>query len=210
MKRFSIKDGYQINSQTVQPMYSVEASLEYQVSVYTIAAKIARENQPKAILDIGCGLGLKLAKYILPLSDNVSAIDTEETIKLSKEQNADIKWFSDDIERPHTDLGQTFDLIICADVIEHLENPDTLIDYMKLWASSNATIIISTPERDLRRGPEDFGPPKNESHVREWNQYEFAEYLTSLGLEVFSHDIVALRGMTDTMTCQCILGRFKN
>jgi hypothetical protein len=43
---------------------------------------------------------------------------------------------------------------------------------------------MSTPERDLVRGPDDLGPPGNPHHVREWNLAELERLLTWAGLQV--------------------------
>ncbi|MFC1791945.1 hypothetical protein ACFL0I_05750, partial [Gemmatimonadota bacterium] len=61
-------------------------------------------------------------------------------------------------------------------------------------------VLLSTPERDLRRGPDDMGPPGNPAHIREWNQEELRQYLESQGLTVLEHSIVELR--TAMETCQ--------
>jgi len=55
------------------------------------------------------------------------------------------------------------ELIICADVIEHLPNPYTFIE--ELLESKEATyFVISTHDRNRDTSPGKFGPPNNESH----------------------------------------------
>jgi hypothetical protein len=44
-------------------------------------------------------------------------------------------------------------------------------------------VALSTPERDVRRGPDNMKSPRKE-HVREWNQRELRQYLQSRGFEV--------------------------
>lgn len=70
-------------------------------------------------------------------------------------------------------------MIICADVIEHLLDPDELLR----WLSSIPfkKIVFSTPDRsflvnELRSSCE-MGPPHNPHHVREWNFQEFERYI---------------------------------
>ncbi|MEQ9259840.1 MAG: methyltransferase domain-containing protein [Roseovarius sp.] len=202
MDSFGIKPGYRCNFETVQPMYSDEASLEYQQSVYEYAQKFAQKSGVRSVLDVGCGLGLKLAVYFDPLNIDITGVDVEETIRQCKERHQFGRWISDDLENPYANLGGPHDMIICADVIEHLNDPDHLLAYLRKWAAPGTSIILSTPERDLRRGVEDMGPPQNTSHVREWNRKEFGAYLTSRGVKIFDHLIVALRD--DKMSCQLV------
>ncbi|MBM4422652.1 MAG: hypothetical protein FJ030_04575 [Chloroflexi bacterium] len=49
--------------------------------------------------------------------------------------------------------------------------------------------MISTPERDVLRGPDALHCPKAE-HVREWNRSEFARYLETRGLEIVEHRLL--------------------
>ena len=155
------------------------------------------------VLDIGCGYGLKLEKYILPTGAAITGVDRRDSIEFCMKRHAFGQWFVDDIENPDTDLRTPFDFIICADVIEHLHDPDTLFDYFRRWSHSNTRILLSTPERDLRRAPDDMGLPGNLAHVREWNGEEFQQYLRLQQLNIEDYRIVELKaGMK---TCQLVL-----
>jgi hypothetical protein len=68
------------------------------------------------------------------------------------------------------------DLVICSDVIEHIKDPDTLLRFISSMQSR--LIILSTPERNAIAGSNDYGPPANPSHYREWNAPEFKKYLS--------------------------------
>jgi len=204
---FFIKNGYQINTQLTHYLDSEEEALIYQLDVYAFAQKQLKDRNIRSVLDIGCGLGLKLEKYILPYCSNIVGIDAKHAIAYCKKHHVFGHWYTDDIERPQLQLNQTFDLIISSDVIEHLVNPDCLLHYMQQFAHPQTQLIISTPERDLRRGVDHQGPPGNLAHVREWNQREFSEYLTDRGLIIEEHHIMDLKaGMK---TCQTILGQFR-
>ena len=73
---------------------------------------------------------------------------------------------------------------MASDVIEHIREPNGLLDFMK---SLKCTLyIISTPKRELMKRK---GAPTNPCHVREWTFLEIQLYLQSRGFEVlFSHD----------------------
>ena len=66
------------------------------------------------------------------------------------------------------------ELVICADVIEHLQNPDVIVEAIKKSGAKIA--VISTPDRSLIPGGMS-GPPRNPHHVREWTMKEFDSYL---------------------------------
>jgi hypothetical protein len=76
--------------------------------------------------------------------------------------------------------------VICADVIEHLGDPDALIGYLTRRVSGGGRILISTPERNRLRGSNCRICP-NPAHVREWSFAELASYLQSRGLQVHEH-----------------------
>ena len=203
MKNYFIKKGYSYNPNPVQYQDTAENALIYQVDVYRYAAQKILELELKRVLDVGCGLGLKLEKYILPTGAEITGVDLDETIKVCMSQHSFGHWVADNIECPHADLGQFFDLIICADVIEHLHNPDILFQYFKRWSSKDTKIILSTPERNLRRGSDHMGPPGNGAHVREWNAEEFQQYVQSQQLTIEDHRIVELA--TGMKCCQMII-----
>jgi len=71
-------------------------------------------------------------------------------------------------------------------VIEHLLNPDFLLDYIKSKLAINGTVILSTPERNRLRGVKCNCSP-NLHHVREWSFDEFERYLESEGFQIIDH-----------------------
>ena len=206
MNAYSIKPGYQINLQPKKYEDTFEDSDIYQVDVYCYAAEVVQRFACKRVLDVGCGVGNKLAKYLLPTGVDITGVDEKYGITLCRETHLFGNWVEDNIEEPSADLGGKFDFIISADVIEHLIDPDALLKYFKLWSNESTKILVSTPERDLRRGVNDLGPPGNGAHVREWNNREFISYLESRGLKVTENHIVELK--SGMVCCQMVLCRW--
>lgn len=205
-KSYFIKDGYRINIQPVAFDDSAEASRIYQREVYQFAAACAKRFGARTVIDIGCGYGTKLGEFFAPLGVEIVGIDGERAIDYCRTHHAFGRWFVENVEQPRFVVGGTFDLIIGVDVIEHLLDPDLLLAYMRQCAHAGTHLVLSTPERDLRRGPDSSGPPQNRAHVREWNQAEFAAYLADRGLNVREHHILDLReGMR---CCQAVLAQF--
>jgi len=193
-ENYYIKKGYKCN-----PPYDISNNIyddtienadRYQIAVYKKAAAIIKNNNLKSCLDIGCGYGRKLVKYIYPVCPDITGIDEEHSINYCKTNNSVGKWTELDIEKSENLLNRKFDLIIAADVIEHLNNPDTLVKLIKNHTHSNTYIIISTPERDYRRGKNNFGPPQNKYHIREWNSAELIRNLRDRGFIIIDHILV--------------------
>jgi hypothetical protein len=81
------------------------------------------------------------------------------------------------------------------------------LNVIRAASHQRTQVVLSTPERDLRRGRDHMGPPDNSSHVREWNAAEFSAYLQSRGFVIRSESIVDLcLGMH---TCQMVVGGFR-
>ena len=119
------------------------------------------------------------------------------------------RWLVDDIENPTLILDRKFDAIICSDVIEHLVDPDKLFPYIEKFSNTKTFIILSTPDRSVYRGKDHFGPPHNESHVREWNRKEFEKYICSKGLKLLE-SFIAEDSPNGTKGCLICLVRWKN
>ena len=144
---------------------------EYQKEVYLEAAALMKTHNWKSVIDVGCGSGYKLIEY-LGHRDTLG-LDIPATLKFLKKKYPDREW-DNALEVDYSSLST--DLVIAADVIEHVKYPDRFIQSL-LDIECNL-FLISTPERDMVRGPDTFGPPANTSHYREWNREEFKDLLS--------------------------------
>src|SRR5271154_7067974 len=102
-----------------------------QDEVYAYARKLMDDNGLTSIMDIGTGGGFKLMKYF---SDKVTlGTDIEPNLSWVKDKYPDRHWMQSDFSA--TDMTGSllvgFDVIICADVIEHLVDPDALLAFIK-------------------------------------------------------------------------------
>jgi SAM-dependent methyltransferase len=199
--RFSIKAGYVPNTQALtvdasdQTRYWTPARIAaskrdfYQFDVYRYAVKLVERHGIRSIMDVGCGTGMKLGYVHEKVPDvRIIGIDQQSAIEFCRTEHAFGEWYVDDFENPSADLDVRADLVVCADVIEHLLDPDRLLEYLKGKVAPGGLILISTPERDRLRGPECTTSP-NPFHVREWSYDEFASYLRGAGFEVLEHMI---------------------
>ena len=146
---------------------------EYQKEVYLRAADIAGKEVVRSVYDVGCGSGYKLVNYLGQY--DTLGFDVPETVEFLRRTHPDRKWthvpFSD---RAHP----AADLVICSDVIEHVVNPNELMDF--LVSLSRKWLVLSTPDRGREYSalsPFQLGPPHTDHHVREWAFEEFRRYV---------------------------------
>lgn len=165
----------------------------YQADIYNLAVNLSRQNSRSTFIDVGSGTGLK-SSY---LYDNIETnrkfvvIDFGPNLDVAKENfmktkryrsqkvASDIEFHEWDIDRRPfpTEIANdliTESIMVVADVIEHLVNPDQLVDKLLAVMKGCGTkaIIISTPDRDSDPKWRRHGPPRNRHHIREWGLSE--------------------------------------
>jgi SAM-dependent methyltransferase len=168
--QFQIKRGY-IHRDSVMLHDDNDLRDEYQKEVYEAAAAVARDNNLHSVLDVGCGSGYKLVTSLGDFA--IAGVDMPSVIEHNRIRYPDRKWITMDEFIPHQLRA---DLIICADVIEHVADPAEFMRSL-LEVRDWQYLVISTPERDVKRGWYHFGPPPNVHHFREWNREEFSQFL---------------------------------
>lgn len=159
----------------------------YQFPVYKYLSNYIKNKKIKRLIDIGCGVGKKLAIVNKENPDlEIIGIDQDDPIKYCKETYTFGKWYVDDFENSILSQDLKSKLIISSDVIEHLIDPNLLLNYIKSNLADEGVVILSTPERDLLNGSS-CNRPMNKHHIREWNFDEFEKYLESQGFEIIEH-----------------------
>ncbi len=189
---YSIKPGYHhaISAEDFDDTINKD---EWQRSVYELAlAKASAMDQP-SILDIGCGSAFKLVNMFGRYK--ITGVEVEPTFSWLKQQYPQHEWALFDETDPASLEG---DLVICSDVIEHIPNPDDLMEFLE--DIPFRLLVISTPERDLEAGKKDFGPPANTAHYREWNGAEFRNYLRRW-FNVDEHHVLHDKSITQVAVC---------
>lgn len=181
MNNYFIMEGYNINQ---NPTHHIDVGYtdESQDEVYLYAKKILENENLNTIVDVGCGSGYKLIKYFDKY--NTVGIETEPCISFLNETYPDKIWInSGEPEKSFPKYKQNCDILICSDVIEHIVDPQKLINFLNTFDFKY--LIISTPDRQILKdkipgyGIESWvGPPKNPSHVREWEFNEFNSFLS--------------------------------
>ena len=160
----------------------------WQFHVYERAIALCATHHLHTVLDVGCGdgdksflfreVGLRLIGLIEP-GGQIPDRRKGRFTAIHENELAQPGW-ADSVVVPEDTL------IICADVIEHLQNPDILLAGI---ASLNRRAVLSTPDRAHLYPVGHNGPPLNTQHVREWTAAEFHAYVSE-HLTIVSHGIL--------------------
>lgn len=195
---YFVKPGYHVNhgAKTLEDFGGeywtserLASAVEFQYHVYLQAANLARKKKSKRVLDLGCGPAVKTKSLLLPVLRDVYLVDQPNCEGVAKAAIPTAKFIAADLEKCDLNLGTEFDLIVCADVLEHLVNPVPCMKFAYNHLSPSGVAVFSTPERDVLRGLSCMESP-NEAHVREWNGDEFRRLLEYQGFKIVKHSLV--------------------
>jgi 2-polyprenyl-3-methyl-5-hydroxy-6-metoxy-1,4-benzoquinol methylase len=192
-KLFGIKPGYH-HAIKVEFFDDTPYKDEWQRSVYELAASLAAKLDKPSVIDVGCGSAYKLVHMLGQYE--IAGIEVEPTYSWLKKTYPQHKWLLFDETKPSLLKS---DIIICSDVIEHIEDPDSLLDFLQ--DIDFQYLVLSTPERDSKLGKNDYGPPENLAHYREWNQYEFKDYVRGW-FAIEEQKILNDKSITQVLVCR--------
>ncbi len=155
-------------------------SKEFQLAIYTEAMEIVKAKGPKcSVVDIGCGDGAKLHRYIEPFCSLITGWDIPEMVKLCKEDYPNQQWLECDLEK-YQCVSVSADVVICADVIEHIKNIDNVFNHIISSMNKDGVCVLSTPNIDTVTDE----VKQNEKHCNAWNRKSFCEVIESYGLDI--------------------------
>lgn len=97
----------------------------------------------KKILDLGCGLG-QIGKLLIDNGNQVYGIDISPKI-LKKANNKGLITKCVDIETEPLPFRNKFDIVIAAEIIEHVFDTDTLLIKIRKILKDKGELIITTP-----------------------------------------------------------------
>jgi SAM-dependent methyltransferase len=102
------------------------------------------KQHPKKVLDIGCGDGFFSQRIEEATGAYVSGLDISlEAIDIAREKGIDARQC--DLNEGICFDAESFDLVFCGEVIEHVFDPDLLLDEIWRILIPGGYLILSTP-----------------------------------------------------------------
>lgn len=149
---------------------------------YRRTLRAASARQTVRLLDYGCGDGAFLG-YVANVSPAVELHGydpNQEAVRLARTELAR-REITATIYSSAEDVPDTyFDVVVCAEVIEHANDPAALLIDLDRVLESGGRAVITTPVRLTEH-------PLDRNHVREWFPGEFAAFLASGPLVLRDH-----------------------
>ncbi len=138
--------------------------------------------KPDSILDVGAGEGFTLEKLRkASVGNTLEGIEyMDEAIELGKKTNPHVKIQKGDIYKlPYK--ANTFDVVLCTEVLEHLEEPEKALQELKRVSSKY--VVLSVPNEPLftiqrfMRGKNILKLGDHPEHIQHWNAVSFKKFV---------------------------------
>ncbi|MGN0366667.1 MAG: class I SAM-dependent methyltransferase [Suilimivivens sp.] len=149
-----------------------------------IAKEITKKKGLVRILDAGCGEGF-ITDLIYRNVEHaqITGLEyTKEALDLARQMNPDIDFVEGDIyQLPFCD--NTFDIVLCTEVLEHLNEPERALSEMARVADH--TVFLTVPNEPwfcmgnlvVLKNVSRLGNPVD--HVNHWTYRGFVKYITA-------------------------------
>lgn len=157
---------------------------------HTVILEMLRHRPAGRILDVGCSGGL-LAEQMRAVGHHVVGLDSMEIPEVRDRVDTFVQG---DLEDGIPDeVGDGFDVVVAADVIEHVRRPDLLLQQMAQVLAPNGELLVSTPNfahwyPRARVVTGTFGYDRrgilDETHLRFFTAKTLRTLFTSHGLDI--------------------------
>ncbi len=156
---------------------------------YKGLVRIVGPLKPKKILDVGCGEGFTLFRLETnKIGEILEGVDnSDDALAFARKLHPSFNTKKGDIyELPYQD--NSFDLLICTEVLEHLINPDKAL--LELKRVTNKYLILSVPNEpffilaNLLRGKYVKTLGNDPEHIGHWTAPLFKKFLRMKGLTI--------------------------
>lgn len=133
---------------------------------------------PASILDIGGGEGslLQVLGAAHPRARMTGTDLAATAVELARKQMPQAQFAVLDVTKEV--LPQTFDLIVCADVVEHIDDDQSALNNMAAMTNAGGYVVVATLQGRMRNFERDVG------HVRNYALGELQEKMRRAGLTI--------------------------
>ena len=132
---------YQVDRYRVNSLDDMEKLSQRKIEVFS---RVLKGKKFKNVLDAGCGDGRlgKLVKHIWGVE--VYGVDiSKKGVTLAR--SFGVKAKVADLSKKIPFASNSFDLIICTEMIEHVADPDTLLKEIRRVLKPDGTLLLTTP-----------------------------------------------------------------
>lgn len=172
-----MKDYERTNTLTLSIM---ERAVAYQRWIYEKIAPFLGED----VLEVGCGIG-NLTRFLLSHS-NVGISDmNEEYLRIAEEKfgghpNLKEAFLWDIRQKPSANLSTPFDTIVCLNVLEHIEDDETVLRnfYQFLLYGGRVILLVPALKGLYNRLDRELG------HIRRYSRKELAQKISKSGFRI--------------------------
>jgi O-antigen biosynthesis protein len=155
----------------------------------------------KRVLDAGCGTAYGTEILAGARASGVVGVDIDPgVVEAARERGGVNVSFEVADARDLPFANEAFDVVVCFEVIEHVEDPEAILDELRRVLRPDGLVAVSSPNRDVY-------PPGNPHHKHEFLPDELAHALESrfehvrlvrqhnwLGSGVLEDDVFASEG----------------
>lgn len=124
--------------------YTYSASLE---DGSTTSKVLSHVGHGTTVLELGCSVGTQTRLMVETLRCRVSGVELNPEAARKAEIYCDrvVVGSLETMDLAHEFENETFDIILCADVLEHLRNPQQVLKQLAPLLNPNGRLIISVP-----------------------------------------------------------------
>lgn len=101
------------------------------------------------VLDYGAGTG-QLTRSLLA-SQRFKRVSASDILSVPSDLAGTVEWIEQDLNSPIENHDELFDVVIAAEVVEHLENPRAVVRDLYRILRPGGTAIITTPNNESWR-----------------------------------------------------------
>lgn len=145
------------------------------------------------VLDFGCGVG-HATLFCAQFGAHVTFTDTDlpklETLVGKVKQTIAQSWrgfLSENLPLPMADAS--VNRVICMEVLEHIENPQEILDELVRVGEPGALYLLTVPEARAERLQQQLSPPEHfeaPNHIHIFDRATFSSMVTNAGLSIES------------------------
>jgi 2-polyprenyl-3-methyl-5-hydroxy-6-metoxy-1,4-benzoquinol methylase len=119
-------------------------------SIYAMIERVAlARNLRGRVLDYGAGVG-HLTRRLLAL-ERFDAVAAADIMPAPTDLSPAVEWIEQDLNAPLPNHENVFDVVVAAEVIEHLENPRFMIREIFRLLRPGGVALITTPNNESWR-----------------------------------------------------------